>query len=94
MRKIDGKLVGSWQRFWTTTSLSCPQSSTLSFAEAQLFLNKGGEMKHKEGCKAEYYRRVKRTPESVSHHKCICAECGIELNPITLEPEETKETKG
>jgi hypothetical protein len=43
-------------------------------------------MKHKEGCKAEYYERVKETPDSPVHHKCICAECKVELDPITLQP--------
>ena len=30
-------------------------------------------------------RTIKQTPESVCHHKCICADCGVELDPIKLK---------
>lgn len=43
-------------------------------------------MVHTRGCKQEYYNTVKETPESVCHHKCVCSECGVELDPITLQP--------
>ncbi len=46
--------------------------------------------KHKEGCKAEYYKTVKESSDSAVHHKCVCAECNVELDPITLQPKDAR----
>jgi len=37
-------------------------------------------------CDHKYYKTVKENENSVAHHKCVCADCGEELHPVSLKP--------
>jgi len=54
------------------------------------------EQVKRDVCPHTYYKTEKENEDSIAHHKCICVECGIELDPITYKPtgkEEIHENK-